>query len=113
MEHALQSINPNYSVVNEFSGLQSDVFPMDCAVYLHDKIVAFVEIDGIFHGTAGGQARRCDLLKEYLYSKNYPGVTLSRLKHWEIDRASSAVAGRNLAHSIVARVEALGFMRSK
>ncbi len=85
VQNKLHQISPAYRLVNEFSGLQSGVFPVDCAVYFDSKLVAFVEIDGPHHYTASrGVLRRDDQLKEYLYSKKYPGVTLFRVKNTDI-----------------------------
>ncbi len=97
----LSQISPLYTVENEFHGLQSGVFPMDCVVYFDSKIVAFVEIDGAFHYTSDGSIlRRDDQLKEYLYNKNYPGVMVLRVKNTDIAKTTIKVQGNKVAEKI-------------
>ena len=88
VSHALQTFlqlkSPKYDVQNEFSGLKSGVFPVDCVVYLDGKIVAFVEIDGPHHYTSEGKLKRDSLIKEYLYSVQYPEVKMLRVRNEEI-----------------------------
>ncbi len=98
----LYRVSRKYSVQNEFSGLKTGIFPVDCVVYLDDKIAAFIEIDGRYHYTAdGGQLRRQNLLKEYLYAQNYPGVPMFRVKNAEAMQMSVQMAAKSLAELVV------------
>eukprot|EP01034_Spumella_vulgaris_P043102 gene43102-53498_t len=71
---------------NEFYGLKSGDLPVDCVVYKDNKIVAFVEVDGLHHYLSNGQLNREGHLKKWLYDKNYPGVPLIRVKVVDIDK---------------------------
>eukprot|EP01034_Spumella_vulgaris_P042362 gene42362-52534_t len=80
-----EAIPGSYTVTNEFCGLKSGELPVDCVVYKDDKIVAFVEVDGLHHYLSNGQLTREGHLKTWLYEKNYPGVPLIRVKVVDFD----------------------------
>jgi hypothetical protein len=97
MMDELLALSPNFSCVNEFNGLQG-VFPVDCAVYCRDALVAFVEVDGEFHYKDLGQhLRRKDRLKEHIYRFHYPGVPLFRIRSNQIDAIGFKQVGKALA----------------
>jgi hypothetical protein len=75
----------DFIVVDEVSGLDSEILPID--ITIKDKtgkrIIAFIEIDGLQHfiTTEDGQKipRRRDQLKEELYKFNHPRIRLLRI----------------------------------
>jgi hypothetical protein len=68
----------DFIVVDEESGLDSEILPMDIIIKdgTGNKIIAFIELDGPYHFITreDGQriARRQDQLKEELYKFNHP-----------------------------------------
>ncbi len=63
----LRHASKHFDAFNEFNGLRG-VFPVDCAVYYKDRLVALVEVDGEFHYKQSVQElRRKDQLKQFLY----------------------------------------------
>jgi hypothetical protein len=77
--------NKDFIVVDEESGLDSEILPMDITLRhgVENRIIAFIEIDGPDHfiTTEDGQrvSHRRDQLKEELYKFNHPGVPLLRI----------------------------------
>jgi hypothetical protein len=77
--------NKDFIIVDEESGLDSGILPMDITVKegVENKIIAFIEIDGPDHFITreDGQrvSRRFDQLREELYKFNHPGVPLLRI----------------------------------
>jgi hypothetical protein len=75
----------DFVVVDEESGLDSEILPMDITIKdgTGKRIIAFIEIDGPYHfiNLEDGQriARRQDQLKEELYKFNHPGIPLLRI----------------------------------
>ena len=65
--------------------MRSGISPVDCAVYLGDLLVAFIEVDGEHHYTVANTLRRQDLLKEHLYAYACPGVIWMRVKNASIE----------------------------
>lgn len=104
VKYLIESLNEkdeNYSIFNEFSGFQG-VFPIDCAVYKNNELVAFVEIDGEFHyNPINQELRRKDRLKEKLYSLAYPNVPLFRVKNEQVSVIGYPDSGRILASWIM------------
>ncbi len=104
VKHLVDSLtekDPNYSIFNEFSGFQG-VFPIDCAVYKNNELVAFVEIDGEFHyNPINQELRRKDRLKEKLYSLAYPNIPLFRVKNEQVSVIGYPDSGRILASWIL------------
>ena len=97
----LQATSPDFSCFNEFNGLQG-VFPVDCAVYYKDALVALVEVDGEFHyKLLGQQLRRKDRLKEHLYRCHYPNIPLYRMRTDQLNVIGYPKAGGALAKWIV------------
>lgn len=93
----LRRTSSDYSIFNEFCGL-SGTFPIDSAVYLGEKLVAFVEIDGEFHYKQLSQKlRRKDKLKEHLYRVRYPDVPLFRIRSDQCSAIGYDRAGQSLA----------------
>ena len=98
---SLTAKDQNYSIFNEFSGFQG-VFPIDCAVYKNNELVAFVEIDGEFHyNPINQELRRKDRLKEKLYSLAYPNIPLFRVKNDQVTVIGYPDSGRVLASWIL------------
>jgi hypothetical protein len=91
----------NFTVKNEFFGLKSGVFPVDCAVYSGDVLVALIEIDGAHHYTSTGELTRESQFKTWLHEHNYPGVPLHRLKVSEIGRMGVKKSAEQLAKEII------------
>jgi hypothetical protein len=77
--------NKDFIIVDEESGLDSGILPMDITIKegVENKIIAFIEIDGPDHFITreDGQrvSRRFDQLREELYKFNHPGVPLLRI----------------------------------
>jgi hypothetical protein len=77
--------NKDFIVVDEESGLDSGILPMDITIKegVENKIIAFIEIDGPDHFVTreDGQrvSHRGDQLREELYKFNHPGVPLLRI----------------------------------
>jgi hypothetical protein len=75
----------DFIVVDEESGLDSEILPMDITIKdgTGNKIIAFIEIDGCYHFITreDGQriSHRRDQLREELYKFNHPGVPLLRI----------------------------------
>jgi hypothetical protein len=97
----LLSHSGQFTVNNDFFGLKSGVFPVDCAVYRGDVLVAFIEIDGPHHYTSDGALTREGQLKTWLYARIYSGVPLYRLKVQNIDRVGIAQSAEQLAKKII------------
>jgi len=90
-------ISPGYSVQHEFAGF-GGVFSVDSGVYLDDKLVAFVEIDGEFHYRQfDRQLCRKDQMKEYLYRLKFPGIPLYRIRGDQCAAIGDRNAGAALA----------------
>jgi hypothetical protein len=89
---------------NEFFGLKSGVFYVDCAVYSRDVLVALIEVDGAHHHTSTGELTRESQFKTWLYEHNYPGVPLHRLKNSEIDRMGVKKSAEKLAKEIFDKI---------
>jgi hypothetical protein len=75
----------DFIVVDEESGLDSGILPMDITIKegVENKIIAFIEIDGPDHCVTREDGQRVthrrDQLKEELYKFNHPGVPLLRI----------------------------------
>lgn len=71
-----------YRVVSGFDGLGSGAMPRDIAIFHNDMLMKFVEFNGNSHYHLVQDQlvlKRKHLLKEYIYSRLYPGVpTISR-----------------------------------
>jgi hypothetical protein len=82
------------TVRNEFFGLKSGVYPVDCAVYFGDVLVAFIEIDG-------RELTRESQFKTWLYEHIYPGVPLHRLKVGDMREMGIKKSAEKLAKEII------------
>jgi hypothetical protein len=76
----------DFIVVDEKSGLDSEILPMDITIKVgtRNRIIAFIELDGLYHFITREEdgrriARRQDQLKEELYKFNHPGIPLLRV----------------------------------
>lgn len=97
-----------FSIQNEFNGLRG-LFPVDAAVYYHDELLAFIEVDGEFH-YKGSELRRKDRMKEFLYKHHYPGIQFYRVRSDQIQNLGHEKVGKvlsvlmtNVAKSVVGR----------
>ena len=71
------------------------------SVFLHDELVALVEVDGETHyKQSSQQLRRKDKLKEYLYMRNYQ-LPLYRMRLDQIMALGFNGAGKALAQWLV------------
>jgi hypothetical protein len=77
--------NKDFIVVDEESGLDSGILPMDITIKerVENRIIAFIEIDGPDHFITREDGERVshrrDQLREELYKFNHPGVPLLRI----------------------------------
>jgi hypothetical protein len=69
-------------IENEFSGLSGGLYPVDAAVWIGDRLLAFIEVDGVSHyrKSANEKLRRRDELKQWLYRHQYPNVPMLRTR---------------------------------
>jgi hypothetical protein len=85
----------DFIVVDEESGLESEILPMDITIKdgTGKRIISFIEIDGPDHFITleDGQKipQRRDQLREELYKFNHPGVPVMRINLLEQQRMTS------------------------
>jgi hypothetical protein len=77
--------NKDFIVIDEESGLESGILPMDITIKdaSGKRIIAFIEIDGPDHFLTREDGQRVpqrrDQLREELYKFNHPGIPLLRI----------------------------------
>lgn len=108
IQATMANLDPSeFSVFHEFNGLRGGVFPIDCAVYYHDKLLAFIEVDGNYHyknidgefkrNWSEHQLRRKDRLKESLYKNKFPHIPLYRIRSDQVNALGFEKIGQVMA----------------
>jgi hypothetical protein len=73
----------NFTLDNEYSGLTFHLFPVDIAIKYKGNVVAFLEIDGMWHQShsfsSSQQLRNADQFKQFLYQTRHPSIPFYRV----------------------------------
>jgi hypothetical protein len=86
----------NFTLDNEYAGLTFHLFPVDMAIKYKGKVVAFLEIDGLWHQShsfsSSSQLRSADQFKQFLYQTRHPSIPFYRVNQ---DKFVEAAAVRD------------------